>query len=89
MRKAKSSAAGRSRGPARAVRAVSGEGQGVRPGTKLQTIVGLLKRPKGCTRTEAMKAVDWPSISLQQQAAAAGLKLRKEKVDGKNRYFAR
>ena len=51
---------------------------GVRPGSKLETIVGLLKRPEGCTTAEVLKATGWPSVSMPQQARAAGLKLSKE-----------
>lgn len=78
--------------PAKAKAARSGaraaKVEGVRPGTKLETIVGLLKRPGGCTAKEAMQACDWPSVSMPQQAKAAGLKLRKEKVGGVTRYSA-
>jgi len=48
----------------------------VRPGTKLAIIVDLLTREEGCTRAEAMAATEWPSISMQANARAAGLELR-------------
>lgn len=54
----------------------------IREGTKLATIVGLLGRPGGCTAAEILKATGWPSVSVPQQAKAAGLTLLKEK-DGK------
>lgn len=62
--------------------------EGVREGTKLALVVGLLKRSEGCTTADVLSATGWPSVSMPQQAKAAGLKLRKEK-DGKvSRYFA-
>lgn len=64
--------------PAKAVRAES----------KLATIVGLLKRPEGCTTSDALAATGWPTISFNQQASAAGLKLRKVKEGRITRYFA-
>ena len=88
MRKRKSAARRQPGKPARAVRAVSGSGKQVRPGSKLETIVGLLKRPGGCTREEVLEAVKWPSVSMNQQAAAAGLELKVAKVDGVKRYSA-
>lgn len=58
-------------------------------GTKLALIVDLLKRKQGCTTADVLKATDWPSVSMPQQAKAAGLKLRKEKEKGKpTRYYA-
>lgn len=88
MRKANKAARGRPGKAARRVRAVSRGGRQVRKGSKLERIVGLLKRPGGCTRGEVMKAVKWPSVSLNQQAAAAGLTLKVQKVDGVKRYSA-
>lgn len=88
MRKRKSAAKGQPGKPARAVHAVSGKGKQVRAGSKLAAIVGLLKRPDGCTRGEVMEVVGWPSVSLNQQAAAAGLRLKIRKVDGVKRYSA-
>lgn len=51
----------------------------VRPGSKLAIVVDLLKRPEGCTTAEILKATEWPSVSVPQQARMAGLELRKEK----------
>lgn len=51
---------------------------GVRPGSKLETIVSMLRRKEGCTAAEVLKATGWPSVSMPQQARAAGLKLSKE-----------
>lgn len=61
---------------------------GVRPGSKLEAIVGLLKRKQGCTTKDVLSATGWPSVSMPQQAKAAGLKLKKEKVEGVTRYSA-
>lgn len=58
-----------------------------RPGSKLALIDGLLRRPGGCTRKEAMAAASWPSISMQQQATALGASLKSEKKDGVTRYW--
>lgn len=60
----------------------------IRPGSKLEIIVKLLKRPKGCTAADILDATGWPAVSVPQQARAAGLELRQEK-DGKvTRYWA-
>jgi len=57
-------------------------------GSKLEIIIGLLKRKEGCTTADVLKATGWPAVSMPQQAKAAGLKLKKEK-DGKvTRYRA-
>ena len=61
---------------------------GVRPGSKLEIIVGMLQRPEGCTTKQVLEAVRWPAVSMPQQARAAGLKLKKEKVDGITIYRA-
>jgi hypothetical protein len=55
---------------------------GPRPGSKLAKIATMLKRPTGCTAAEVMKACDWPSVSMPQQAKALGVKLKKEKQPG-------
>ena len=60
----------------------------VRAGSKLELIVGLLKRPDGCTTADVLKATGWPAVSMPQQARSAGLTLKKEKVDGVTRYSA-
>lgn len=61
---------------------------GVKPGSKLEKIVKLLKRKEGCTAADALAATGWPSLSFNQQAAAAGIKLRKVKEGRITRYFA-
>lgn len=61
---------------------------GARDGSKLALIAGLLQRKEGCTNAEALKVTGWPTLSMPQQAKAAGLKLRKEKEKGEpTRYF--
>lgn len=60
----------------------------VRPGSKLEIVAGLLKRPGGCTTADILAATKWPSVSVPQQARAAGLTLAKEKVDGVTHYSA-
>lgn len=56
--------------------------------TKLEAITALLLRKSGTTNAEILEVTRWPSVSVPQQAKAAGLKLRKEKVTGEpTRYF--
>ncbi len=61
---------------------------GVRVGSKLETIVSLLKRAEGCTTADILAATSWPAVSVPQQAKAAGFTLRKEKEGKVTRYFA-
>jgi Protein of unknown function (DUF3489) len=56
--------------------------------TKTQMILDLLKRKQGCTTADVLKATGWPSVSMPNQARMAGVKLKKEKVDGVTRYRA-
>ncbi len=56
---------------------------GVRPGSKLELILGLLCRKSGCTSAEVLNATGWPSVSMPQTAKALGVKLVKEKEKGK------
>jgi hypothetical protein len=61
----------------------------VRPGSKLEKIVKLLTRKQGCTAKEILDVCKWPSVSVPQQARAAGLKLIKQKNgDGVTVYRA-
>lgn len=56
--------------------------------TKLELITALLLRKCGCTNADVLEVTNWPSVSMPQQATAAGLKLRKEKKPGSpTRYF--
>lgn len=80
----KKAAAGKARTPV----AKAAASKGIRPGTKLEAIVSLLCRPKGCTTKDVLKETGWPAVSMPAQAKAAGLKLRKEKIDGVTHYFA-
>ncbi|MDE2103590.1 MAG: DUF3489 domain-containing protein [Patescibacteria group bacterium] len=93
MRTAKSS---KTKAKAKARTAVKGKtkakgsapAKGIRPGSKLETIVGMLKRKEGCTAAEVLKATGWPSVSMPQQARAAGLTLKTEKEGRTTRYRA-
>lgn len=67
------------------VRKVLAAGE-VRPGSKLEIIVGLLRRKEGCTTADVLKATGWPSVSMPQQANAAGIKLATEKDGRITRY---
>jgi len=85
--KGKKAAKAKARTPA-TQKPASGSPKGVRPGSKLEIVVGLLKRKEGCTAAEILAACSWPAVSVPQQARAAGLTLRQEK-DGKvTRYWA-
>jgi hypothetical protein len=53
---------------------------------KLAKIVALLKRPSGCTRDDVLKATGWMAVSMQQQARAAGIKLKINKEQRPYRY---
>lgn len=68
-------------------KAASGPAKAIRPGSKLEIVVGLLTRKGGCTSADILAATEWPAVSVPQQARAAGLTLRQEK-DGKvTRYW--
>jgi hypothetical protein len=57
-------------------------------GSKNAMISDLLRRPEGCTTADVLKLTGWPAVSMPQQAKAAGLTLRKEKVSGQStRYY--
>lgn len=58
----------------------------VRAGSKLEIIVGLLTREGGCTGAEILTATGWPTVSVPQQAKAAGLDLSKVKEGKVTRY---
>ncbi len=60
----------------------------VRAGSKLAMIAELLKRTNGCTTKDVLAATGWPSVSMPATAKAAGLTLKKEKVEGVTRYSA-
>lgn len=60
----------------------------IRKGSKLEMVARLLQRPEGCTSADVLKATGWPSVSMPQQAKAAGLKLRQKKEGKVTRYHA-
>jgi len=64
------------------------EKAGPRPGSKTGKVAELIRRDKGCTGAEALKATGWLRISMPAITRAAGIKLRKVKEEGKTRYFA-
>jgi hypothetical protein len=57
---------------------------GPRKGSALAKVAGMLRRPGGCTREQVLKATKWSAVSMQQQAKAAGVKL---KIDKSERPF--
>jgi len=57
-------------------------------GEKTLKVKAMLERKNGCTAAEVKEACNWPAVSMPAMAAACGLKLRKEKVEGKpTRYY--
>jgi hypothetical protein len=59
-----------------------------RKGSKTELIGELLRRKKGCTTADVLKATGWPAVSMPQQAKAVGVGLRKEKNGKVTRYWA-
>jgi len=55
----------------------------VKKASKVTKIAAMLRRKNGVTREEVLKATGWTAVSMQQQARAAGLKLRVESPKGK------
>jgi hypothetical protein len=55
--------------------------------SKTAKVLARLRRPTGCTR-ERLTATEWPSISMQAVAKAAGVKLRVDKKERPYRYRA-
>lgn len=82
----KKAAKAKARTPA-AAKAASDAPKAIRPGSKLEIVVGLLKRKEGCTTAEVLAACHWPAVSMPQQAKAAGLTLRQEKQGKVTRYW--
>ena len=48
---------------------------------KTQKVIAMLKRASGCTREQVLKATSWKAVSMQQMAAAGGLKLKTDKSE--------
>lgn len=65
----------------------AGEAATVRGGSKLEAIVGLLRRPVGCTAAEVLAATGWPTVSMPAQAKAAGIELTTAKEGRTTRYW--
>jgi hypothetical protein len=55
---------------------------------KTQAVAALMRRPKGMTREEVLALTQWPSVSLQAVANAAGVKLRVDNKERPYRYHA-
>jgi phage-related protein (TIGR01555 family) len=55
--------------------------------TKKELVGHLLSNPDGVTMAEVLKQTGWPSVSMNAQAAAMGMKLEKKKVGGEVKYF--
>jgi hypothetical protein len=56
--------------------------------SKAAKVVALLRRPSGCTREQVLEVTGWKAVSMQQQAAAAGLKLKIDDSEKPYRYRA-
>lgn len=54
----------------------------------MRIIERMLFRKKGCTNSEVLKEVGWPSVSIPQRAAQLHLKLRLERQGRTTRYWA-
>lgn len=90
-RPAKTKAAAKPKVPAKAKAKKPAAAKAAKPkakgSTKVEIIAGLLTRKEGCTTADILAACKWPSVSVPQQAKAAGLKLRKVKDGSVSRYF--
>jgi hypothetical protein len=51
-----------------------------------KVIIAMLRRANGCTREEVLKETGWSAVSFQQQAKAAGIKLKIDKSVRPFRY---
>lgn len=60
----------------------------IRAGSKLETVIGMLKRPEGCTSKEVCDATGWGAVSIPPIARRAGFELKKEKDGTQTRYRA-
>ena len=60
-----------------------------RPGSKAHKIGEMLLRPEGVTGREIMTAMNWPSVSIPQQAKICGIEYTTQRTGREVRYFAR
>jgi hypothetical protein len=61
-------------------------GKTAKPQNKSARIAVMLRRANGCTREEVLKETGWMAVSMQQQARAAGIKLKINKEQRPYRY---
>jgi hypothetical protein len=60
-----------------------------RPGSKAHQIGQMLLRPEGVTGREITAALNWPSVSIPQQAKMCGIEFTTQREGRNVRYFAR
>lgn len=62
---------------------------GIRAGSKAETLVAMLERPEGATHKEMCEAVGWGTClpRAMEAASRANLTIRKEKEGRETRYF--
>lgn len=59
-----------------------------RPGSKAHRVGEMLLRPEGVTGREVCAALNWPSVSMPQQARICGLEFTTQRTGREVRYFA-
>jgi hypothetical protein len=59
-----------------------------RVGSKAHQVGQMLLRPEGVTGREICTALNWPSVSIPQQARACGLEFTTQRTGREVRYFA-
>jgi len=60
-----------------------------RPGSKAHQIGEMLLRPQGVSGTEIRSQMNWPSVSIPQQARACGIAYTTVRTGREVRYYAR